>query len=88
METIFHDSDRKVSKQLGDGKLLSKLTKKIVVSNFRQNDLDNGGQGAPLTIFHKSLLRAISQKNINFPLSIMNIGGITNIANMKITRFS
>ena len=62
-QTIFHDSDRKVSKQLGDGKLLSKLTKKIVVSNFRQNDLDNGGQGAPLTpIFHKSLLRAISQK--------------------------
>ena len=33
---------------------LSKLTKKKVVYDFRQNDLKNGGQGAPLApIFHK-----------------------------------
>ena len=53
-QTIFHNSDKKISKQLGDGKLLSQLTKKIVVNNFRDQDLANGGQGAPLTpIFHK-----------------------------------
>ena len=52
-QTIFHSSKEKISKQLGDGKLLSQLTKKKVVYNFRQNDLKNGGQGAPLTpIFH------------------------------------
>ena len=34
----------KISKQLGDGKLLSKLTKKKIVYNFRQNDLKNGGR--------------------------------------------
>ena len=35
---------------------LSKLTKKTVVYDFRQNDLKNGGQGAPLTpIFHQLL---------------------------------
>ena len=47
-QTIFHDPKKKISKQLGDGKLLSQLTKKKVVYNFRQNDLENGGQGAPL----------------------------------------
>ena len=29
--TIFHDSNKKITKQLGDGKLLSQLTKKKVV---------------------------------------------------------
>ena len=83
-QTIFHNSDNKISKQIGNGNLLSKLTKKIVIDNFRQNDLNNGGQGAPLTpIYHKTLLKMISQKkNIKFPLSVMNIGGITNITNV------
>ena len=40
-QTIFHDAKRKISKQLGDGKLLSKLTKKKVVYDFRQKDLKN-----------------------------------------------
>ena len=38
-QTIFHNAKEKISKQLGDGKLLSKLTKKTVVYDFRQNDL-------------------------------------------------
>ena len=30
------------------------LTKKNIVYNFRQNDIKNGGEGAPLTpIFHQ-----------------------------------
>ena len=75
-QTIYHNAKEKISKQLGDGKLLSKLTKKTVVYNFRENDLKNGGQGAPLTpIFHKLL---IDQKNIKTPVIILNIGGITN----------
>ena len=52
-QTIFHNAKEKISRQLGDGKLLSKLTKKTIIYNFRQNDLKNGGHGAPLTpIFH------------------------------------
>ena len=35
-QTIFHNSKEKISKQLGDGKLLSQLTKKTVVYDFRQ----------------------------------------------------
>ena len=79
-QTIYHNSDNKISKQLGDGKLLSQLTKKIVINNFRQKDLENDGQGAPLTpIFHKIISQIISHKhNINFPITIINIGGISN----------
>jgi len=75
-QTIFHNAEEQISRQLGDGKLLSKLTKKRVVYNFRQNDLKNGGQGAPLTpIFHSILVK---QKKIPLPVIILNIGGITN----------
>ena len=80
-QTIFHDPEKKISKQLGDGKLLSQLTKKKVVYNFRQNDLKNGGQGAPLApIFHNALANKIHKKfNLDFPIFILNIGGISNI---------
>ena len=80
-QTIFHDPEKKITKQLGDGKLLSQLTKKKVVYNFRQNDLENGGQGAPLTpIFHNVLANKINKKfNLGFPLNFLNIGGISNI---------
>jgi len=76
-QTIFHNSKEKISKQLGDGKLLSQLTKKTVVYNFRQNDLKNGGEGAPLTpIFHKLLKDKYKLKT---PLIILNIGGVANV---------
>ena len=80
-QTIFHDSKKKISKQLGDGKLLSQLTKKKVVYNFRQNDLKNGGQGAPLApIFHNALANKMNKKfDLDFPINILNIGGISNI---------
>ena len=84
-QTIFHNSKIKISKQLGDGKLLSNLTKKIVVNNFRQNDLNHGGQGAPLTpIFHNLISKIIKNKfKINFPISLINIGGITNVTQIQ-----
>ena len=78
-QTIFHNAAVKITKQLGDAKLLSKLTKKKVIYNFRQNDLKNGGEGAPLVpIFHEML-----QKKFNIkPLSFFNIGGILNRTTM------
>ena len=76
-QTIFHNASEKISKQLGDGNLLSSLLKKKVVYNFRENDLINGGQGAPLApIFHQLL---INQNQIKLPVCILNIGGIANI---------
>ena len=80
-QTIFHDPEQKISKQLGDGNLLSQLVKKKVIYDFRQEDLKNNGQGAPLTpIFHNLLSKSINEKyNIDFPICFINIGGISNI---------
>ena len=76
-QTIFHNANEKISKQLGDANLLSSLLKKKVIYNFRKNDLINGGQGAPLApIFHQLL---VNQNQINLPACILNIGGIANI---------
>jgi len=76
-QTIYHNSQEKISRQLGDGRLLSQMIKKKVVYNFRQNDLRNGGEGAPLTpIFHKLIVK---QNKIDLPVCILNIGGISNV---------
>ena len=76
-QTIYHCSQEKISKQLGDGKLLSQLIKKNIVYNFRQNDIKNGGEGAPLApIFHQIV---VTNKKIDLPVCILNIGGISNI---------
>ncbi len=76
-QTIYHNPDDKISVQLGDGVLLSKLTNQNIVYNFRENDIKNGGEGAPLTpIFHQLVLK---QNKINIPTCILNIGGISNI---------
>ena len=80
-QTIFHSPELKISKQLGDGRLMSQLVKKKVIYDFRQEDMVNKGQGAPLTpIFHNLLSKRINEKHqINFPICFLNIGGISNI---------
>ena len=76
-QTIYHNASEKISKQIGNAKLLSQLTKKNIIYNFRNNDLKNGGQGAPLApVFHKTLIK---QNNLEIPTCILNIGGISNI---------
>ena len=76
-QTIYHNPLEKISKQIGDGNLLSHLSKKKIIYNFRKNDIKNGGEGAPLTpIFHKLI---VNQNRIELPVCILNIGGITNM---------
>ncbi len=75
-QTIYHNSLEKISKQLGDGKLLSQLSQKNIVYNFRENDIKNGGEGAPLTpIFHQLIA---TKYKLDLPTCILNIGGISN----------
>ena len=80
-QTIFHNPEIRISKQLGDGNLMSQLTKKKVIYDFRKKDLINKGQGAPLTpIFHNLLSKIINEKYlIELPICFLNIGGISNI---------
>ncbi|MDC1010846.1 anhydro-N-acetylmuramic acid kinase [Candidatus Pelagibacter sp.] len=83
-QTIFHNPELKISKQLGDGKLLSKLTKKKVVYDFRQKDLKNNGQGAPLTpVFHQLLNKKLKNQIKTEAIFFVNIGGIINITNFS-----
>ena len=76
-QTIYHNPLEKISKQLGDGNLLSQLTKKTIIYDFRKNDIKNGGEGAPLVpVFHRLIVK---QKKIRLPVCILNIGGIANV---------
>ena len=74
-QTIYHNSEEKLTRQLGDGKLLSQLLKKKIVYNFRENDIKNNGNGAPLApIYHSAIAKKIKKSNFIF----LNIGGISN----------
>ena len=79
--TIYHNADEKISKQIGLGAYLSEITNKTVVYDFRQNDIKDGGQGAPLSpIYHLALIKSLFKENkVKIPISILNIGGIANI---------
>ncbi len=77
-QTIFHSSKVKSSIQLCNSSYIAEKTNSIVVTDFRQNDLLNGGEGAPLVpIFHKLLINKLKLKK---PCSFINIGGISNIS--------
>ncbi|MDC1375699.1 anhydro-N-acetylmuramic acid kinase [bacterium] len=76
-QTIFHDP-KKISIQLGNPQLLADMTKVNVVFNFRDNDIEDGGQGAPIApIYHKLIIEQLSFK---MPSCVINIGGISNIS--------
>tara|TARA_B110001452_G_scaffold1694_1_gene1500 strand:+ start:521 stop:1714 length:1194 start_codon:yes stop_codon:yes gene_type:complete len=83
-QTIFHNANEKLSVQLGDGKLLSQLTRKTVVYDFRQEDIKNGGQGAPLTpVFHHLIVK--QEYPTQWPILVLNIGGISNLTSISKT---
>ncbi|MDC0348956.1 anhydro-N-acetylmuramic acid kinase [Alphaproteobacteria bacterium] len=77
--TILHQPPSRFSKprtwQIGDGELLSQLTKTKVVYNMRENDLKHGGEGAPLVPLYQQALAKKTRK----PIAIINIGGISNV---------
>ena len=80
-QTIYHNPKEKISRQLGDEKLLYQLTQKKIIFDFRKNDIQNGGEGAPLApIFHQLIA---TQKKIILPVCVLNIGGISNITIIK-----
>ena len=82
--TVLHrpiDSNNQVGKtrQLGNGQMMSDYLQLPVVNNFRSNDIEHGGQGAPLApIYHLALAKYIKEKDIVF----LNIGGVSNITHV------
>ena len=78
--TLYHNAKYKFTFQIGNIDKIYKDLKIPLVYNFRQNDLDHGGQGAPLTpVFHQLILNQLKNKQIHFD-GVVNIGGISNIS--------
>jgi len=75
-QTLFHKPKGKYpfSIQAGDPKIVANECRIDVVSDFRNDHIKLGGEGAPLVPeFHQQLF---AKKNT--PLAVLNIGGISN----------
>ncbi|TDL99244.1 MAG: anhydro-N-acetylmuramic acid kinase [Flavobacteriaceae bacterium] len=74
--TLFHQPEKGYTFQLGNKPILSTLTKKIVVCDFRVQDVDFDGQGAPLVPIGDKLL--FSKYD-----GCVNLGGFSNLSFSK-----
>jgi anhydro-N-acetylmuramic acid kinase len=75
--TTFHEPERKMTGQIGDGAAIAAETGINVVSDLRAMDVALGGQGAPIVPIGEKLLLG----NYNY---FLNLGGIANISNTNI----
>lgn len=81
-QTLRHQPAEGWSWQIGDGALLANEIDIPVVNDFRRQDVESGGQGAPLVpIYHQALIQALpkSVNASNYPMAIVNIGGVSNV---------
>ncbi|MDE0470673.1 MAG: anhydro-N-acetylmuramic acid kinase [Ekhidna sp.] len=71
--TLVHSPKNKISRQLGDGKTIAEVTNIQTVTSFRSEDIQKGGQGAPLVPLGDFELF------LDFE-ACLNLGGIANIS--------
>ena len=71
--TVWHDPQQGASLQIGSGAAIAAQTGLLTIDNFRMQDVQLGGQGAPLAAVADQLL---------FPEFdfLLNIGGIANLS--------
>jgi anhydro-N-acetylmuramic acid kinase len=70
--TVFHEPKKGFSLQLGNGKIIAEKTNITTVSDFRNEDIQKGGQGAPLVPIGDNLLFRDYD-------ACINLGGIANV---------
>lgn len=76
-QTLAHEPRGRGTHQLGDGGALAAALGAPVVWDFRSNDVQLGGEGAPLApFFHFACAKWIKA---DAPLAFLNLGGVGNI---------
>ena len=76
-QTVAHDPEAGWTWQLGDGAALARALNRDVVWDFRSDDMNACGEGAPLAPFyHWALARRIGAVE---PVAFLNIGGVANV---------
>lgn len=69
--TVFHSPEKGLSHQIGNGEIINQLIGVPTITNFRNLDIQLGGQGAPLVpMGEKLLFREFD--------GFLNLGGICN----------
>ncbi|MGC1429558.1 MAG: anhydro-N-acetylmuramic acid kinase [Albidovulum sp.] len=76
-QTLAHDPGGLGTHQAGSGAILAQVLNLPVVWDFRSNDVQLGGQGAPLApFFHFACAKWIGAKE---PVAFLNLGGVGNL---------
>ena len=76
-QALAHDPQGRGTHQLGDGAALAEALGRSVVWDFRSNDVELGGEGAPLApFFHWACAKWIGA---DAPLAFLNLGGVGNL---------
>lgn len=76
-QTLAHAPRQQGTLQVGDGQALAAALQVPVVWDFRSDDVQMGGEGAPLApFFHFACAKHIQAKQ---PLCFLNLGGVGNL---------
>lgn len=75
-QTLYHKPSQRLSWQAGEAQYLADQLGCTVISAFRQADIEQGGQGAPLVpLYHQALIN----QSPCYPTAVINCGGIANM---------